>query len=202
MSSGNAEDVPDHFLRAFASRHSGERRGMRRRRRFSTKRQCAAPPAPPVLVRPRSEFLFAPEEGHVRAIARCRWSPLFAGDDAGAHAGCPPRNMGVRYPAARPPSNRSSPSMRSAGDGLHGRRLRGLIVVLWRDGLRINEALAQRARSRPSPWLAAGALGQGRREVGMDEWGWEQPRPWLFSRLELPVGPLFCVISGRTRGRQ
>src|SRR3954452_16639457 len=32
--------------------------------------------------------------------------------------------------------------MRAAGDGRHGRRLRGLIVVLWRAGLRIHEALA------------------------------------------------------------
>jgi integrase len=32
--------------------------------------------------------------------------------------------------------------MRAAGDGRHGRRLRGLIVVLWRAGLRILEALA------------------------------------------------------------
>jgi site-specific recombinase XerD len=34
--------------------------------------------------------------------------------------------------------------MRIAGDGVHGRRLRGLIVVLWRAGLRIDEALALR----------------------------------------------------------
>jgi hypothetical protein len=27
--------------------------------------------------------------------------------------------------------------MRAAGDGPHGRRLRGLIVILWRTGLRI-----------------------------------------------------------------
>ena len=32
--------------------------------------------------------------------------------------------------------------MRTAGDGAHGRRLRGLIVVLWRAGLRIRKALA------------------------------------------------------------
>jgi site-specific recombinase XerD len=32
--------------------------------------------------------------------------------------------------------------MRAAGDGPHGRRLRGLIVILWRAGLRIQEALA------------------------------------------------------------
>jgi integrase/recombinase XerD len=34
----------------------------------------------------------------------------------------------------------------------------------------------------------------------MDEWGWEQLRPWLDARAELPVGPLFC-IDGPTRGR-
>ena len=35
--------------------------------------------------------------------------------------------------------------MRAAGDTAHGRRLRGLIVVLWRTGLRIHEALALNA---------------------------------------------------------
>jgi integrase len=32
-------------------------------------------------------------------------------------------------------------------------------------------------------------------------WGWEQLSPWLEARLELPVGPLFCIIDGPTRGR-
>ena len=31
--------------------------------------------------------------------------------------------------------------MRTAGDRAHGRRLRGLIVIMWRAGLRIQEAL-------------------------------------------------------------
>ena len=35
----------------------------------------------------------------------------------------------------------------------------------------------------------------------MDDWAWEQIAPWLQVRVELPVGPLFCVINGRTRGR-
>src|SRR3954465_5682852 len=35
----------------------------------------------------------------------------------------------------------------------------------------------------------------------MDAWGWEQLQPWLAARLELPVGPLFCIIDGPTRGR-
>ena len=35
----------------------------------------------------------------------------------------------------------------------------------------------------------------------MNDWGWEQIQPWLTARLELPVGPLFCIIDGPTRGR-
>jgi integrase len=79
------------------------------------------------------------------------------------------------------------------------------IVVLWRAGLRIQEALA----------LAEGDLDHGRgallvrrgkggrrREVGMDAWGWDELQPWLELRVELPVGPVFCVLNGRTRGRQ
>jgi site-specific recombinase XerC len=43
--------------------------------------------------------------------------------------------------------------------------------------------------------------GDKRREVGMDQWGWEHLGPWLSLRVELPVGALFCVIDGRTRRR-
>src|ERR687896_424861 len=94
--------------------------------------------------------------------------------------------------------------MRAAGDDAHGRRLRGLIVVLWRAGLRINEALA-RAESgldqRRGALLVRRGEGGRRREVGMDAWGWEQLQPWLVLRLQLRVGPLFGVINGPTRGR-
>src|SRR5215218_10566648 len=58
------------------------------------------------------------------------------------HAGRPPRNKGMRYPADPATIEESVTVMRRAGDGVHGRRLRGLIVVLWRAGLRIHEALA------------------------------------------------------------
>jgi integrase-like protein len=43
--------------------------------------------------------------------------------------------------------------------------------------------------------------GGRRREIGMDAWGWEQLQPWLAARIELPPGPLFCIIDGPTRGR-
>src|SRR4051794_22518152 len=78
-----------------------------------------------------------------------------------------------------------------AGDSAHGRRLRGLIVVLWRAGLRIHEALALN-ESDLDPRRAALVVRRGkggrRREVGMDEWGWEHLLPWSELRLDLPIG--------------
>ena len=35
----------------------------------------------------------------------------------------------------------------------------------------------------------------------MDSWAWPQLEPWLQLRTELPVGALFCVVRGPTRGR-
>ncbi len=35
----------------------------------------------------------------------------------------------------------------------------------------------------------------------MDMWAWEELQPWLDVRLDLPIGSLFCVINGPTRGR-
>jgi integrase-like protein len=35
----------------------------------------------------------------------------------------------------------------------------------------------------------------------MDDWAWEQLEPWLQARVKLPVGPLFCIVTGPTRGR-
>jgi integrase len=94
--------------------------------------------------------------------------------------------------------------MRAAGETSHGRRLRGLIVIKWRAGLRIQEALALTEGDldeRRGSLLVRRGKGGRRREVGMDTWGWEQLQPWLELRRELPVGPLLCVINGTTRGR-
>jgi integrase/recombinase XerD len=35
----------------------------------------------------------------------------------------------------------------------------------------------------------------------MDAWACTAIAPWLADRLQLPVGPLFCVIDGPARGR-
>src|SRR5688500_6860261 len=120
------------------------------------------------------------------------------------HAGRPPRNKGMRYPADPPTIEEIVTVVRQAGDGVHGRRLRGLIVVLWRAGMRICEALALAEAdldARRGSLLVRRGKGGRRREVGMDDWAWEQLAPWLAARVELPVGPLFCVVNGATRGR-
>ena len=72
--------------------------------------------------------------------------------------------------------------MRAAGDGPDGARLCALIVILWRAGLRISEALdlAETDLDRPrGAVLVRRGKGGKRREVGMDRWAWDQLQPWL-----------------------
>ena len=93
--------------------------------------------------------------------------------------------------------------MRKAGAGIQGARLRALIVLLWRAGLRINGALTVAEHGlEPGAGSVLVRHGKGgrRRAVGMDPWGWEQLRLWLELRVAMPVGPLLCVIVGPTRG--
>jgi len=101
-----------------------------------------------------------------------------AGDAAGLSRRRAPRNKGVRYPANPPTVEEIIAVMRHAGDNRHGWRLRALIAVLWRGGLRVQEALA----------LTEADLDERRGSV-------------LAVRVEMPVGPLFCIIDGPTRGR-
>jgi integrase len=72
--------------------------------------------------------------------------------------------------------------MRTAGHSSGAERLRALVVLLWRAGLRISEALALTESdldpTRGSILVRAGKGGK-RREVGMDRWAWDQLRPWL-----------------------
>src|ERR687883_1584700 len=123
---------------------------------------------------------------------------------ASFHAGRSSRNKGMRYPADPPTVEEVVAVIRAAGDTVHGQRLRGLIVVLWRAGLRISEALTLAEADldpRRGAVLVRRGKGGRRREVGMDDWAWEQLQPWLTARVDLPVGPLLCIATGPTRGR-
>jgi site-specific recombinase XerD len=124
---------------------------------------------------------------------------------AGYLAGRAPRNKGMQYPPDPPRPEEIILVMRQAGHGRHGLRIRALIAVLWRGGLRISEALALNETdvdARRGSLLIRHGKGDKRREAGMDQFGFEQLEAWRAHRELLPPGPLFCVIDGQTRGRR
>jgi site-specific recombinase XerD len=70
--------------------------------------------------------------------------------------------------------------------------------------LRISEALALTESdldSRTGSVLVRAGKGGKRRLVGIDGWGWEHVARWTEHRVQLPIGPLFCILAGPTRGR-
>jgi site-specific recombinase XerD len=77
------------------------------------------------------------------------------------------------YPADRPTVEEIVCVMRHASEDPHGFRLRAMIVMLWRGGLRVHEALALSEHDldpqRGSVLVRCGKGGR-RREVGMDGW--------------------------------
>jgi integrase len=122
----------------------------------------------------------------------------------GHFAGCVPPNKGQRYPAHPPTVEEIILVMRQAGRGRYADRTRGLIAILRRARLRISEALALTESdldSKKGSVLVRSGKGGKRRMVGMDDWAWEHVARWTEHRIELPIGPLFCILAGATRGR-
>lgn len=105
-----------------------------------------------------------------------------------------PRNKGMEYPPDPPRPEEIIQVMRQAGHDRHGLRIRALIAVLWRGGLRISEAVALNEtdidQDRGSLLIRRGK-GDKRREAGMDQFGFEQLAAWLTVRVSMPPGPLF-----------
>jgi integrase len=72
-----------------------------------------------------------------------------------------------------------------------------------RAGPRIQEVLALAEHDlddRRGSLLVRNGKGGRRREVGMDDWGWEQVRPWLNACGELPVGRPSAPSTARLAG--
>jgi site-specific recombinase XerD len=94
--------------------------------------------------------------------------------------------------------------MREASDNPHGYRLRALIVVLWRGGLRVAEALSLGERDldprRGSLLVRNGKGGRAARSAWTPGAG-SSCGPGSPPASSSQVGPLFCVIDGPTRGR-
>ncbi len=121
----------------------------------------------------------------------------------GHRQGQAPRNKGMRYPADPPTVEEIVLVMRHAGDRPHGLRLRGLIVVMWRAGLRISETLALTESDLDADRgaiLIRHGKGDKRREAGMDQWGWELLRPCWPTACRSPSARCFAS-STVARGR-
>lgn len=82
-------------------------------------------------------------------------------------------------------------------------RNRAIFSLVWRSGLRISEALAldlnDLSREHNSVLVRCGKGGK-RRISGIDDFGFELLDPWLEIRSRFPVGPLFCIVEGPTKG--
>lgn len=129
----------------------------------------------------------------------------------GYHKGRAPVTKGQRYPenpmriedivALR---EACAPKRAGRQAELSALRLRTLILILWRTGMRISEALALEETDLDhgeQTITVREGKGAKRRVVVMDNWGWQEFQPWLDARTELPYGPIFCVLSGPTAGQ-
>ncbi|MEJ7824908.1 MAG: site-specific integrase [Solirubrobacteraceae bacterium] len=126
------------------------------------------------------------------------------GNTPGARTGRPPGNKGRRFPANPPTIEEIVRLLQTCSDDDYGMRCRALLILLWRAGLRISEALAlteQDLDPAGNAITVRNGKGGKRRIVGIDDWGWSELQPWLERRRELPVGELICVLSGPTLGR-
>ena len=110
--------------------------------------------------------------------------------------------------STRPPEVYTRDEVQRMLDGPLGRneqtrtRNRALLVVMWRAGLRVSEALGLRMDDlRPDEggvWVRRGKGGKPRL-AGMDPESFEALQPWLELRGELgldPAGPVFCTFTG------
>ena len=86
----------------------------------------------------------------------------------------------------------------------HGLRMFSWVLLVWRTGLRISESLAlvetDLNAQESTVYVRCGKGGKSRL-VGIDEWVWPELAPWLEYRRSLPVGALFCVLTGPTSGK-
>lgn len=139
----------------------------------------------------------------VRRLDRCGRRRSRATDPA-FRRGIKPGNAGKRYFATPYTDDEVLAFMDACPDTGAWRRMRALIALLWRSGLRIQEALdLVEADLNPDAGTVTVRCGKGgkRRISAMDPYGFSQVIPWIMERRDLPAGPLFCVVEGPTRGQ-
>ena len=140
----------------------------------------------------------------IRSTPGLRWPAPVAGDPARVPPRPPAAQQGPSLPAR--PADRGGDHRR---DARCRRRPRWAAIARCdRDALAgraADQRSARAGRERPGPcerrFKVRHGKGGRRREVGMDRWAWEHLDPWLNVRAGLPIGALFCVLRGPTRGR-
>lgn len=88
---------------------------------------------------------------------------------------------------------------------LSAARLRALIVLLYRTGVRISEALDFEERDLEHgdrTLLVRHGKGDKRRLVAIDDWGWAELQRWLALRQEIPPGKLIPILRGQHAGER
>jgi len=127
----------------------------------------------------------------------------------GFHRGREPGNKGKKFPAEVLSSDEIRAMLRTLPKrGSTSLRNRALVVVLWRCGLRVAEALALEPKDIDLKLGTVAVLhgkGDKRRIVGIDPRAGEDVRRWLEAREALGFSPdggkLFVVIQMPYRGR-
>lgn len=127
----------------------------------------------------------------------------------GYRVGMKPPNAGNTYPAEVLTKEEIGQLLAACSRrGSAGLRTRALIVVLWRSGLRIDEALSLRPKDVD---LVVGTItvlhgkGNRRRTVGLDAPAAAVVQVWVDRRRTLglpPTAPLFCTITQPRPGRK
>lgn len=90
------------------------------------------------------------------------------------HKGRKPKNAGQRYPQEVPSVSEIVAVMNGCPDTLSGRRTRALILIMWRTGVRISEALdlhEQDLNEHDKTVFVRCGKGSKARLIGMDAWG-------------------------------
>ena len=112
-------------------------------------------------------------------------------------------NRGDRLPGEVLPAEDIHKLMAACNRGATGIRNRALLVVLWRAGLRVGEALALRPSDLdPAAGQVRVRRGKGGkpRSVGMDPEAFAVVDAWLERRRALGLdghAPLFCTLQGQ-----
>lgn len=155
------------------------------------------------LLRAVPELVEAPRPtGSVMVNGRLRAAVTMPG----YHAGRVPPSRGRTYPPEPLTKGEVLRLLDACGHGFTGVRNRALFTVLWRTGLRIDEALSLLPKDLNFDEARATVLrgkGRKRRVVGLDAQTIEVLSVWLAKREGLPVGrqhPVFCVVQKPTVG--